>query len=140
MQTEISCGAIIWRRKGDNFEFLVVRRSDNSIWETPKGHMNKNESEEDASKRELEEELGFVDMIFESGFREVLEYVSSRGVKRQFVLFLCHSQKIKLSKEHDKYEWVTTENLKIFFDYDDIIRIYKSAEKFLKNKKLLSLS
>jgi 8-oxo-dGTP pyrophosphatase MutT (NUDIX family) len=102
--------------------------------------MNKNESEEDASKRELEEELGFVDVIFESGFREVLEYVSSRGVIRKFVLFLSPEQKIKLSRELDKYEWVTTKDLKNFFDYDDIIRIYKSAEKFLKNKILLSSS
>jgi len=140
MQTEISCGAIIWRRKGDNFEFLVVRRSDNSIWETPKGHMNKNESEEDAAKRELEEELGFVNVIFESDFREVLEYVSSRGVIRKFVLFLSHEQKIKLSDEHDKFEWVATKDLKNFFDYDDIIRIYESAETFLKNKKLFSSS
>lgn len=138
MQTETSCGAVVWRKKGDKFEFLVLRRSDNKIWEMPKGHLNADESEEDAAKRELEEELGFVDVVFESGFREIFEYKSSRGVNRKFILFLAPCQKIKLSKEHDKFEWISTDELSKYFEYDDIMRIYKSAEEFLKNKNLFS--
>lgn len=140
MRSEVSCGAIVWRMKGDNFEFLVLRRADNKIWEMPKGHIGVDEAEEDAAKRELKEELGFVDVIFESGFREVFEYESSRGVNRRFILFLAPCQKIKLSREHDRFEWISTGELSKYFEYGDVIRIYKSAEGFLKNKNLFASS
>jgi len=137
MQIETSCGAIVWRKNANVFEFLILRRRDNSVWETPKGHVKLGESESDTAKRELNEELGFENVVLEDGFREIFEYVSSRGVKRRFILFLTPHQKLNLSKEHDKFEWVSTGELSKYYEHEDIINIYKSAEKFLKKKKLL---
>lgn len=132
MKEDISYGAIVWRNGYEGPEFLVLRRSDNHIWEPPKGHGHEGETEEVAAKRELREELGITDCVFEKGFREVWQYVSSKKIKRKFIFFLTHAETIRLSDEHDDFVWSTVKNLSEYYNFEDIIRVYREAEKFIK--------
>lgn len=53
MDKETSIGAIVFRKDSDRFQFLILKRKDNSIWEFPKGHIEKGENELNTLKREM---------------------------------------------------------------------------------------
>lgn len=54
-----SCGGVIWRSVGGQFELLLVKQFANKErWGIPKGHVHKGESLEECAIREVREEAG----------------------------------------------------------------------------------
>lgn len=130
MDKEISVGAIVFRKFEDKFKFLILKRNDNSIWEFPKGHAEKEESEFNTLKREINEELGIKDYTLIQNFREKISYISSRKIIREFIFYLVSSNEaIKISEEHREYEWITIEEAPAYFEHKDIVVLLKKAEK-----------
>ena len=129
---EESCGAIIWKKENKRIKFLILKRADeDNVWEPPKGHRRKNETEKITTKREISEELALSKIKFYPKFREVLEYKNKNGILIRLVLFLVETQDISLSQEHSISKWVSYNQLKSFFNYKDITKIYKKAYKIL---------
>ena len=87
MNFEKSCGAIIYRIKDDNLEFLTISHRSDGHWGFPKGHVEKGESEEETAIREIYEETGLqVNLI--DGFRESsCVFTKRRGNERGYILF-----------------------------------------------------
>ena len=54
--TEKSAGVFLYNEKTG--KFLLLKRSEGSYWEFPKGHIEKRETHKDTLKRELREETG----------------------------------------------------------------------------------
>ena len=52
MDFEKSCGAVIYRKIDENLEFLSISHRNDGHWGFPKGHVEKNESEEETAIRE----------------------------------------------------------------------------------------
>lgn len=54
-----AAGGAVWRRRPDGaVEVLVVHRPRYDDWTLPKGKLDRGESDEDAARREVEEETG----------------------------------------------------------------------------------
>lgn len=63
-QIVVQAGAITFRKSHNKLKILLIRsKKDPSNWIFPKGHVELNESEEQASRRELLEEAGVVGKI-----------------------------------------------------------------------------
>ncbi len=132
MNKETSIGAVVFRKEENKLKFLILKRMDNSIWEFPKGHLEGNETELSTLKRELNEELGIKHCKLIDNFREVISYISSRGLMREFIFYLVElSENIKKSKEHVEYKWITVEEASEYFKYDDMVHLLKMAKKIL---------
>lgn len=98
--------------------FLIVKRNNNddlypSAWEFPRGHLEDGETLKDCLKRELNEEIGFVDEfnpIITHYFDEIKNQHGELiyNLEIDFIINVDSSKlKIKLSKEHTAYKWVT---------------------------------
>lgn len=62
MITEKSAGAIIWRRKQNKIQYLLIQSQPSphfaSAWFFPSGHLEKGETQLQAAQREVYEEVG----------------------------------------------------------------------------------
>lgn len=85
---EKSCGAVIYRRKSGNLEFLLVKNRRGGNWGFPKGHVERGEGEFDTAHREVLEETG-LDISITEGFRALSEYHPRGRIFKQVVFFLA---------------------------------------------------
>ena len=112
----VAAGVIV--KEGENGErmvLLIQRAPDDhwpNHWEFPRGKCDRpiGESVDRCALREIKEEVGLdVEIV---SFLDKFQYLADKGKRRSICYnFLCKmkepSQKIKLSKEHSAYRWVT---------------------------------
>lgn len=58
---EATAGGVIFRRQGENIEFLLVQDAKNR-WTIPKGHIEEGENSKQTAAREITEETGLKEM------------------------------------------------------------------------------
>ena len=87
---EKSCGAVVFRRKSGNIEYLLIKNKMGTNWGFPKGHVELGENEIQTATREVREETGLKISPLE-GFREVNEYRPHGNVSKRVVLFLAEA-------------------------------------------------
>ena len=106
-ELDIVCGAIIKENK-----FLITKRAkgvDEGFWEFAGGKVEKNESNVDAIKRELKEELD-IDV-------NVIQYICSvDDIRKDITLhvhaYLCEIKEGSIQLHvHDEYKWVEARDL-----------------------------
>lgn len=112
-RTKVAGGVII-RVENELDKLLVIRRSKtdtwSGTWEFPRGHAKDNESLIQALKREVKEETGLD--IIPIKFIDKFMYLADQGTRETTQYnYLCKmkdpNQKVKLSKEHDAFNWLT---------------------------------
>jgi len=108
--------ALIMRVDENNRKYILLlqRASDDhwpNVWEFPRGKCDKpiGESLIHCVKREIKEETGLD--IYPVRKVDVYEYIADHGRRKTIChVFLCkmkdQNQKVKLSKEHQDYQWV----------------------------------
>lgn len=87
MKYEKSCGAIVYRKKDDRIELLLIKHRYGGNWSFPKGHVEEGETEFQTALREVKEETG-LDIQLQPGFRHSVEYFPKPNIKKQVVYFL----------------------------------------------------
>ena len=55
---EKSCGALVYRKKQDKYELLLIKHRYGGHWSFPKGHVEQGENELQTALREIKEETG----------------------------------------------------------------------------------
>ena len=92
MQYEVSCGAVVFTRRGDEVCYVIVQ-SLGGDYGFPKGHMEAGETEEETALREIWEETGLKPTLL-PGFRETSEYPlpDKPGVMKRVVYFAARYQ------------------------------------------------
>jgi bis(5'-nucleosidyl)-tetraphosphatase len=133
MNFEKSCGVVIYRKIGVNLEFLSISNRSDGHWGVPKGHVEKNESEEETAIREVKEETGLVvNLIF--GFRESVEYFVKEDTKKEVVFFLAlgDAQVIHIQLDEVKdYKWANFQDSRQLLDYESSKVVLDKAYEFI---------
>ncbi len=136
MNFEKSCGAVIYRRTNNEFEYLLIfNKKGDAVghWGFPKGHVENNETEIQTAKREILEETG-LSPEFINGFRALSTYAPLPDTSKDAVYFLAKDsgETIKIQKsELADYKWCKLSEALETLDYDK--DILKSADKYLKD-------
>jgi 8-oxo-dGTP diphosphatase len=121
-------------------QILVLRRNPTHPnfphhYDFPGGEVEKNESPDNATKREIFEETGIV--IDLAGLNLVLEKKESRDL--QYLVFVCNLKKteqaVTLSWEHESYQWMSIEDLLNKPVLNNFDQYYLLALSYLKNQK-----
>ncbi len=128
MVKEKSCGAVIFRKHQNSYQFMIIRQRFGLHFGFPKGHVEKNESELMTAKREVKEEVGLDIKIFEH-LRDVTNYNPKPSVSKEVVYFLAEatSDQVILQKEEvDQAIWV---------DQDDVLNklTYETDKHIFRN-------
>ncbi|MGD2072539.1 MAG: NUDIX domain-containing protein, partial [Candidatus Thorarchaeota archaeon] len=112
---DVAAGVIVKKGENDEDLLLLIQRASNDHWplhwEFPRGKCDKPVGEDllHCCKREIKEEVGLdVIPLFEI---DTFEYIADHGTRKSICHnFLCKlkdpDQPIKLSKEHESYQWV----------------------------------
>lgn len=91
MKAEHSAGAIIWR-KNNEIQYLLIQsqpyKQFKSAWAFSKGHLEADETERDAAKREVFEEVG-LKPEFDFDFHEIYSYKVTSEIEKTVTLFLA---------------------------------------------------
>ena len=117
METKIVLTGIL----KDEDLFLIVKRNENDelypgAWEFPGGHLENGETLKECLKRELKEEIGFIDEfnpIITHYYDEVKESNGNlvHDLEIDFIINVNSSKiNVKLSNEHCEYKWVTKDS------------------------------
>ena len=147
MPVERGAGIIIFRNIPDGRRYLILRasRDESTIapgkkvkefWDFPKGRLEPGESGIEAARREAFEEAGIKDYELIPEFKETIKYFTRREGKfiPKFVaLFLAESKidRVKLSWEHDKYEWLPYNEALERVTLKEMKKALENAENFL---------
>ncbi|WP_099203794.1 bis(5'-nucleosyl)-tetraphosphatase [Scatolibacter rhodanostii] len=100
MKKEKSCGAIIYRKKQEIVEILLICHKKGGHWSFPKGHVEADETEIETAKREVLEETG-LHIAVEDQFRTTIGYTLPGDVWKDVVYFAAQvvSGKEKIQEE-----------------------------------------
>lgn len=125
----ISAGYVIIQRK-PSLKFLLLKKE--KFWDFPKGHLNPNESEIDAAKRELFEETKIKKFSEIPGFKEIVYFTNSSGLERRLTFFLAESyEQPNISDEHLDYKWASFKEALTLVKFKERKEILKKVKKFL---------
>ncbi|XP_027521187.1 bis(5'-nucleosyl)-tetraphosphatase [asymmetrical] [Corapipo altera] len=144
-----ACGLIIYRRLqqapsskvADSIEYLLLQTSYGTHhWTPPKGHVDPGEDDLQTAFRETQEEAGLQasQLTLVEGYRKELHY-PVRGKPKTVVYWLaevkdCNTE-IKLSEEHQAFQWLKLEDACKLAEYEDMQATLKEAHQFLCSKE-----
>ena len=146
MKQEYSAGAIIWRKENNKIQYLLIQsrpyKQFKSAWAFSKGHLEACETERDAAKREVFEEVG-LKPEFNFDFHESYSYKVTSEIEKTVTLFLAKykaDQQIKRQEsEIRSTEWlnyrdaqdrIRKQNFKEF-KFEDLSAILAKANTYL---------
>ena len=149
MKAEHSAGAIIWR-KNNEIQYLLIQsqpyKQFESAWAFSKSHLEAGETERDAAKREVFEEVG-LKPEFDFDFHESYSYQVTSESEKTVTLFLAKynpDQKIKRQESEirqtawlnyeDAQKRIREQNFKEFKS-EDLSAILAKANDYLMSRE-----
>lgn len=138
MMNEKSCGAVVFVKNSSEMLYLLLRY-EAGHWDFVKGNVEKGETEQQTTVRELREETGIVDAHFLDPFREAIYYFYKRkglNVRKEVIFFLMEtfSTKIELSFEHIGFDWLPYKQAMEKLTFKNARDVLEKANDFLKNR------
>ena len=128
MKKEISAGIILYNKKYDERQFLLLKYP-GGHWDFVKGKMEQSEESKQTAIREAKEETGIIDIEFVDGFNEEVSYtffVDKEEINKKVIFYLgeTKSTEIIISHEHLDFVWL---------NFDDAVKrtTYRNAKKIL---------
>jgi len=98
---EKSCGAVIFRKHQNKYQYVLVQQKFGLHFGFPKGHVEHNESEIMTAYREVKEETGLDIEIFDQ-IREQTRYSPRPGVIKDVVYYLAKAKSHILNKQEEE--------------------------------------
>jgi len=128
---EKSAGAIVF----NNGSILLLQHAHGDHWAYPKGHINANETEEQAAIREVKEETG-IDIELLPSFKETESYfftMRGKKVHKDVTVFAANAKNTHITpqaKEIRAAEWVPAAEAVKRATYEKTKEIIKKAITF----------
>ena len=136
MKMEKSCGAIIARQTETGREILLIRHVNGGHWAFPKGHVEKDETEEQTALREIMEETGLA-VTLDTGFRTVVTYSPKPGVMKDVVYFAAEviggAAQMQVEEVSDM-RWVNLMDTDAYITYENDKGILRDYRAYLESK------
>ena len=112
MEHKLSCGAVVVRRTDDGWKTILLRAFHN--WDFPKGVREAGEEPMEAALREIGEETGIDDLVFEWGDRYFETGPYSKGKVARYYLGITVKEDIVMGispetgeAEHHEWRWAS---------------------------------
>ena len=112
MEHKLSCGAVVVRQTDDGWKTILLRAFHH--WDFPKGIREPGEDPMQAALREVGEETGIDDLVFEWGDRFFETGPYSKGKVARYFLAQTAQEEIKMGlspetgePEHHEWRWVS---------------------------------
>lgn len=139
MQTEKSCGGLVFTRTAEGIRYVVLRQT-NGDWGFPKGHTEPGETEIQTAAREIFEEVG-LEVTFLEGYREELSYPLLRrpGYTKHCVYFLAQYQDQPLLRQESEVSDVrllTYEEAMEILSFPESRTLLEKAHEFLGKQEM----
>lgn len=135
-RVEHSSGGVVFRRNGDGLVFLLIRDPYDN-WGLPKGHIEGEESAEDAALREVGEETGLFKLLVVSELPTIDWYYRDRGrlIHKFCHFFLFESGEGEPVPQLDEgitdCIWCSFENALATVTYDNAREVLRAAGRHL---------
>ena len=131
---ETSVGIVLFKVK-NKVEFLIMQRTEDKIWDFPKGHQYGLESEKTTALRELKEETQITEIELIDDYRNEYKFINAKGSHRRIILFLGKTEKEPvLSDEHQDFKWVEFEEACKLLKYKEKIKLLTEVKEYLITK------
>ena len=133
-----SYGAVVFRGRLDECQFLLVQHEKDLHWDFPKGHPEQKEHPHETALREVLEETNY-HILIQRGFEETIGYILPWGEEKEVTLFLAEA--IGEGEGHiDKSEiklvrWFTYGEALEIITYDNSRDVLKAVRDFLKQSR-----
>jgi 8-oxo-dGTP pyrophosphatase MutT (NUDIX family) len=131
---EKSCGAVIFRRHQNRYQFVLVQQSHGLRFGFPKGHVEVNETEKMTAKREVKEETGLEVEIFDH-LKEKTRYYPKEGVIKDVIYFLAKAKTLDFDTQEDEIAeavWVDASEVLSKLSYKSDKKMFLSLSKKAK--------
>ena len=141
MEHEKSCGAVVFK-VGKSAEYLLLHY-EAGHWDFVKGHVEKDETEEQTVRREILEETGLRKTRFLNDFRERISYFYRRRgttVSKEVIFYLVEAiedEAVRISGEHVGFEWLPYRQAYMRLTYKNAKDTLRKAERHLQRSKSL---
>ncbi len=130
---EHSCGAVVFRKIGEEFRYLLIKNRRSNHWGFPKGHMERGETREQTAKREVLEETGLHIHIF-TGFCSESKYRIGSKIEKRVDVFLASTKDTNTviqKEEIEDYIWLRYNDAVNMLRFENDKEILVSAKKYM---------
>lgn len=140
---EVSAGAAVFRVKNGRRLFLLLHYP-SGHFDFPKGHVEAGETEEEALRRETEEETGITDLHVFPGRTSIRYFYTAKGEERRkrvrdgrglWIFKAVHfrpaetrESSVRISDEHIGYEWLPYGQARRRLTFENARRVLDMAE------------
>lgn len=125
-------GGVVYRRRSNEFEFLLVRaRDDPTLWVLPKGHIEAGESEQQTAVREVREEAGVVTSVEDSIGADAFD--GPRGPVRAVYFLLRYESEAQPDEDRDRI-WTEAGDASEKVRFEGARRIVERAVQILRER------
>ncbi|MBU4691132.1 bis(5'-nucleosyl)-tetraphosphatase [Mycoplasma zalophi] len=136
MKKEKSCGLILFDlNKNKETEVLIVNQR--THWGFPKGHVEKNETEEQTAIREVLEETGIKAIPFATNeIRLRSKYVIYDNIPKEVIYFIGIPTSKKITKQEEEIteaKWVTLSEAYETLSYKEDKKHLETCQNFLND-------
>lgn len=135
MVYEKSCGAIVYRRFHGNVELLLIKNANGGHWSFPKGHVERNETEEETALREIKEETG-IDVVLDTNFRHMITYAPKKDISKDVIYFLAKAISYDYTPQEEEIaqiKWVEINHANSILSYDNDRQLVTKAKGVIKD-------
>lgn len=136
---ERSCGAIVFRKIGGSYRYLLIKNKRSVHWSFPKGHVEEGESDEDTALREVFEESGLhIEIV--PGFKTTSEYLIQGRVEKTVNIYVATTSDTNTTiqeEEIEDYAWLPYEQALKRLKFENDKKILTDARDFLLEKGLV---
>lgn len=132
---EKSCGAVVYKKDISELKFLIIKQ-EKGHFTFPKGHVEKDETEEETAIREIKEETG-IDVILDKDFRKVSTYFPEPNIIKDVIFFVAESKsgfEIPQKTEVEKIMWLDLHEAIAILTYNRDKEILNDAYNYLESK------
>ncbi|WP_143461648.1 bis(5'-nucleosyl)-tetraphosphatase [Levilactobacillus enshiensis] len=136
MITENASGAVVYRLKNNQPEYLLLKSATSNFWGFPKGHVEGNETDIETAVREIREETQLQATI-DPAFHADLDYDMKNGHHKHVVLYTSQVPSdvtiTRQVEEISEYGWFDYQTARTTLSYDNLKGLLDQANTYLED-------